>query len=122
VKYIATGTVRIQVWRGDGEVGVTVADTGPGIPREEADHVFDRFYRINRTRARSAGGRRLGLAISQEIIRVHGGRIGVDSDPGQGSRFSFSLPAEPATRLTDPRDQEVSSAAGAEHFVERDGL
>jgi two-component system, OmpR family, sensor kinase len=95
VKYIVTGTVRIQVWRGDGEVGVTVADTGPGIPRDEAGHVFNRFYRIDGARTRSAGGSGLGLAISQEIIRVHGGRIWVDSDPGQGSRFSFALPAEP---------------------------
>lgn len=94
LKYIATGTVRIQVWRGDGEVGVTVADTGPGITREQARYVFDRFYRIDGARTRSAGGSGLGLAISQEIIQVHGGRIWVDSEPGQGSRFSFALPTQ----------------------------
>jgi heavy metal sensor kinase len=93
VKHITTGTVRIQVWGSKLEVGVTVADTGPGIPREAARYVFDRFYRIDGARTRSAGGSGLGLAISQEIIRVHGGRIWVDSDPGQGCRVSFALPA-----------------------------
>ncbi|MGH3764858.1 MAG: sensor histidine kinase [Pseudonocardiaceae bacterium] len=95
VKYIAAGTVRIQVWRVDGEVGVTIADTGPGIPREQARHIFDRFYRVDGARTRSGGGSGLGLAISQEIIRVHGGRIWLECEPGEGCRFSFALPAQP---------------------------
>jgi heavy metal sensor kinase len=93
VKYTAVGAVDVHVWRGDAEAGVTVADTGPGIAADEADRVFDRFYRTDGARTRSAGGSGLGLAISKEIIRVHGGRIWVERDVGEGSRFSFVLPA-----------------------------
>lgn len=91
-----------------------MADTGPGIPREEAGHVFDRFYRIDGARTRSAGGSGLGLAISQEIIRVHGGRIWVDSDPGQGSRFSFALPAEPGNEIHPPAREGSAVNAGCQ--------
>lgn len=71
---------------------VTVADTGEGISREDQGHVFDRFYRVDRSRARASGGSGLGLAIARAWVEAMGGRIGVDSAPGEGSRFWFELP------------------------------
>ncbi len=73
-------------------VRVTVADTGEGIPPEALGHVFDRFYRVDKSRARASGGSGLGLAIARAWVEAQGGRIGVDSTPGQGSRFWFDLP------------------------------
>jgi signal transduction histidine kinase len=76
---------------------LTVSDTGPGIPKEELPHIFERFYRIDRSRRRSGpGGAGLGLSIAYWITRSHNGRIEVSSEPGQGSTFSVWLP-----RLTD---------------------
>jgi signal transduction histidine kinase len=70
-------------------VRFVVADSGPGIPPEHIGRIFDRFYRV--TGPNRPGGAGLGLAIAREIIQLHGGRIEVDSLPGQGSRFSFTL-------------------------------
>jgi heavy metal sensor kinase len=92
VKYTSTGQVDLWVWRRAGEVGVTVTDTGCGIPAGETERVFDRFYRVDAARSRSAGGSGLGLAISQEIIRAHHGRLWLRSTPGLGSEFSFAVP------------------------------
>jgi signal transduction histidine kinase len=76
---------------------LTVSDTGPGIPQEELPHIFERFYRIDRSRRRSGlGGAGLGLSIAYWIARSHDGRIEVASEPGQGSTFSVWLP-----RMTD---------------------
>jgi heavy metal sensor kinase len=86
------GRVEVGAWRRDGEAGVTVSDSGPGIPAEAHDRVFDRFYRVDAARGRG-GGSGLGLAICQEIIRAHGGRIWVDSADGGGAAFSFTVPA-----------------------------
>ncbi len=72
-----------------GEVQVSVTDDGPGIPADELPHVFDRFWRGDRARVEGSG---LGLAISRELVRAHGGRIWVESTPGQGSTFRFTLP------------------------------
>lgn len=69
---------------------VTVADTGSGIPPEEQPLVFDRFYRGGRTHSRSGSG--IGLAVVRELVTRQGGRVWVESQPGQGSRFSFTLP------------------------------
>ena len=93
VKYTSHGTVQIQVWHRTGEVGLTVADTGPGVCEQEAERIFDRFYRVDSARTRTAGGSGLGLAICREIIRAHAGRIWLDSELGEGSRFSFALPS-----------------------------
>jgi signal transduction histidine kinase len=85
------GAITVSCARGDFAARVVVADSGPGIPVESLPHVFDRFYQSD---ARS-GGAGLGLTIAKGIIVAHGGNIGVDSQPGQGARFWFDLPASP---------------------------
>jgi heavy metal sensor kinase len=97
IKYTARdGEVVVSTWRNDHEAGVTVRDNGMGIPREAQAHVFDRFYRADRSRSRESGGSGLGLAICYEIATAHGGRIWVESEEGVGSTFSIALPADPA--------------------------
>jgi signal transduction histidine kinase len=86
------GRVTVTTWRRGDEVGVTVADTGVGIPAEALPKVFDRFYRADPSRSRESGGSGLGLAICREIVTAHGGRIWVQSEEGNGSEFSFALP------------------------------
>jgi signal transduction histidine kinase len=71
------------------EVQISVADNGPGITPEDLPHIFDRFWRGVQARAESSG---LGLAIARELVRVHGGRIWVESEPGNGTVFHFTLP------------------------------
>jgi two-component system, OmpR family, sensor kinase len=86
------GEVSVSTWAGKHEVGVTVADDGPGIPEGARARVFDRFYRVDGSRARTAGGSGLGLAICREIARAHGGRVWVEDRAGGGSAFSLALP------------------------------
>jgi two-component system phosphate regulon sensor histidine kinase PhoR len=75
-------------------VTVRVADTGPGIPEEHQPRLFERFYRADRARSRALGGTGLGLAIVKHIVERHGGRVWVESVPGAGATFSFTLPLE----------------------------
>jgi two-component system phosphate regulon sensor histidine kinase PhoR len=72
------------------DIRVRVSDTGPGVPRDEQARIFERFYKQDR--ARSKGGTGLGLAIARHIVEGHGGRIWVESTPGQGAAFCFTLP------------------------------
>ena len=108
VKYTEPGgKVRVEAWRNRREAGVTVTDTGPGIPREVLPRVFDRFFRGDGARSMSNEGSGLGLAICQEIVRAHGGRVWAESEPGLGSSFSLALPLhaseqEPASRVPSP--------------------
>lgn len=78
--------------RSDGWAQVTVIDSGEGIPEEELEHIFDRFYRVDKSRERENGGTGLGLAIAKEFIQAHGGVIEVESKKGEGSCFRVSLP------------------------------
>ncbi len=78
-----------------GLVRITVADTGPGIAPADLAYVFERFWRADRGRARAQGGSGLGLAIARQLVEAQGGRIGVESTLGTGSRFWFTLPAAP---------------------------
>ena len=71
---------------------VTVADTGPGINPQDLPLVFERFYRVDPSRARTTGGAGLGLTIARQLVETHGGTIRVDSQSGEGARFSFTLP------------------------------
>jgi two-component system OmpR family sensor kinase len=86
------GEVVVAVRGGDSEVEVSVSDTGEGISPEEVPYVFERFYRADRSRSRATGGTGLGLAIVKQLVEAHGGRIGVDSQLGQGTAFTFTLP------------------------------
>ncbi len=79
---------------------ISVTDTGPGIPADDLPHVFDRFWRADKSRARQHGGSGLGLAIARQLIEAHGGQIGVNSQPSHGSRFWFTLPSVNPSNLT----------------------
>lgn len=81
-----------EVSRQKSSVIVRVSDTGSGIPREDLPHVFERFWRGDKSRARTGGGAGLGLAIAKQLIAAHGGTIGVESEAGRGATFWFTLP------------------------------
>jgi two-component system sensor histidine kinase BaeS len=93
LKYGPEGSiVEVKVMSQNGNITVSVTDHGKGISAENLPLVFERFYRIERSRSRSTGGSGLGLAIAKQLIEAQGGNIQVDSQQGAGSTFSFSLP------------------------------
>ncbi|MEJ7748367.1 MAG: ATP-binding protein [Candidatus Limnocylindrales bacterium] len=95
------GPVTIRAAVRDSDVVTSVEDRGVGIPRAAQTRIFERFYKVDRSRLRavSGGGTGLGLAIARHVVEQHGGRIWVESGEGRGSTFSFALPI-PATRST----------------------
>ena len=88
----AHGVIKVEARRTSTGVEVTVKDTGEGIRAEDLPHIFDGFYRGEKSRSRATGGAGLGLAISRGIIQAHGGDIRVESEVGKGSRFTFHIP------------------------------
>lgn len=88
------GKVRFSVREKEGELLVSISDEGMGIPKENVERIFDRFYRVDRARSRAMGGTGLGLAISKEMINAHGGRIWAQSRYGKGTSIYFTLPYE----------------------------
>ncbi len=86
------GRVGVTVGADEGWARVAVSDTGEGIPEAELALVFDRFHRVDPSRARATGGAGLGLTIAKQLVEAHGGRIGVTSVLGSGSTFTFELP------------------------------
>jgi two-component system OmpR family sensor kinase/two-component system sensor histidine kinase BaeS len=97
------GVVKITAQASSDCVEVSVRDTGVGIPPEDLPHIFERFYRADKSRSRAHGGSGLGLAIVKQLVEMQGGTISVESIPGEGSQFRFILPTT----------QAPSSACGA---------
>ena len=91
------GSIDLAAHLVDGKVRVEVRDTGPGIPPEEQKRIFEAFYRLRKS-GEATEGTGLGLAITQRLVELHGGELGLESRPGQGSCFHFSLPLVPAVR------------------------
>jgi signal transduction histidine kinase len=88
---LADGTITVRAERRPADVLISVSNTGEGIPPEDIDRVFERFYRVEKSRDRAHGGAGIGLAIVKQLVEAAGGRVGAESGGGQ-TRFWFSLP------------------------------
>ena len=99
------GTVTVEIKRNENAVDVGVTDTGIGIPPEALDKIFTRFYQYDSSSTRKYGGTGIGLSIAQDIARLHGSRITVSSEVGQGSVFRFSLQTRPV--VAEPSSEVV---------------
>ncbi len=95
IKYTPDGgLIDIKIRSRGSSVAVIISDNGIGIPAEDVSHLFERFYRVEKSRNQDAGGTGLGLAIAKEIVEAHGGRIGVESELGKGTSVEIELTVE----------------------------
>jgi heavy metal sensor kinase len=98
VKYSPLGgTISVRVQSSINEVAVDIEDNGPGIPLEDRQKIFDRFYRVDRARWRESGGAGLGLSITKWVVEAHGGKIGLESEWTEGCLFRVNLPLSKRT-------------------------
>jgi signal transduction histidine kinase len=88
------GNITVHGMYDDQTVSVSVSDEGVGLAPDEQDRIFERFYRVESTLSRSTQGTGLGLYLARAIVEAHGGTIRVQSEPGKGSTFTFTLPRE----------------------------
>jgi two-component system phosphate regulon sensor histidine kinase PhoR len=94
IKYTPEGgRVRVSARAAGDEVVIEVADSGIGIPAEDLPRIFERFYRVDKSRSREMGGTGLGLSIVKHVVQVHGGIVDVESTVGKGTTFRVKLPA-----------------------------
>jgi DNA-binding response OmpR family regulator len=100
------GRVEVAVHLTEDNVETIVSDTGIGIPQDALDKVFSRFYQYDSSSTRKYGGAGIGLSISQDIVRLHGGRMTVSSEEGQGATFRFTLPLRSRRRQAEERGGE----------------
>ncbi len=122
LKFTLSGDIAVELAPHDGGVRLSVRDTGAGIPAHELPRLFERFHRIEGTPSRTHEGSGIGLALVQELVRLHGGRISVESAVGQGSSFHVDVPLGtahlPALRLVAAGQPARSTAAITAPFVE----
>jgi signal transduction histidine kinase len=94
IKFTDRGEVRVTARCTDGQFLISVRDTGPGIPLEEQQRIFEEFHQVDGSSTRAKGGTGLGLAIARQIVVMHGGSIWVESTLGQGAVFHLKLPVQ----------------------------
>jgi signal transduction histidine kinase len=92
IKFTEAGGIRVRVMAAEDAFLVSVTDTGPGISEEDQQKIFEEFHQVDNSSTKQKGGTGLGLSIARRIIEMHGGRIWVESSPGKGSTFWFTLP------------------------------
>ena len=120
-KFTLEGSIEVRLQAGPAQVELSVSDTGVGIAPEEIPHLFERFHRVAGTRARTMEGTGIGLALVQELVRLHGGSIRVESVVGSGSTFIVRVPYGPAQLPAEQIGGErliAPTAVGARPFVE----
>lgn len=92
IKYTESGWIKLSVMSDSEEIIIEVEDTGMGIDKEELPYIFERFYRVEKSRSRAYGGSGLGLSIVKQLVELHGGKVAVESTVGKGSIFTITLP------------------------------
>jgi signal transduction histidine kinase len=102
IKFTDAGEVSIAARARDGRFAVSVTDTGPGIPLDQQDRIFEQFHQVDSSNTKAKGGTGLGLAIAKQIVELHGGQIWVESTPGKGSKFQMELPTRAEFRKLAP--------------------
>lgn len=113
LKFTLVGEISVTLRARDGRTELVVRDTGVGIPEQELPRVFERFHRIEATRGRTQEGTGIGLALVQELVKLHGGTIDFASTYGQGSTFTVAIPLGTAHLPADRVRRNVSGAASA---------
>jgi signal transduction histidine kinase/DNA-binding response OmpR family regulator len=120
-KFTFEGSIRVSLQTADGQVALRVSDTGTGITETELPHLFERFHRIRGAQSRTHEGSGIGLALVQELVRLHGGSVKVESQVGKGTTFIVQIPTGsahlPADRIGAPHT-EASPARDTETYVE----
>ena len=105
------GRIELAAYETNGQIRVEVRDTGPGIPPDEQSRIFQAFYRLRQS-GTPIEGTGLGLAITQRLAELHGGTLGLESQPGQGSCFYFLLPVGAPLRHSRPQEAKVQKIVG----------
>ncbi len=95
IKYTEEGGIKVDICSGNGDIRITIQDTGIGIPKEDSSRIFERFYVVDKSRSRRFGGTGLGLSIVKHAVLAHNGKIDVKSEVGKGSEFIVTLPLIP---------------------------
>ena len=120
-KFTFTGQIAVSLQQVDNTIQLQVSDTGTGIPQEELPHLFERFHRVRGAKARTHEGSGIGLALINELVKLHGGNIRVASTTGEGTTFTVTIPAGsahlPPERVGTERTWQ-STAIGAAPFIE----
>jgi signal transduction histidine kinase len=93
VKFTDSGEIHVRLDRNDVRAIISVSDTGIGIAPEHLERIFDPFWQVEQRSTRKAGGTGLGLSVSRTLARLVGGEIAVESEPGEGTTFTLTLPA-----------------------------
>jgi signal transduction histidine kinase len=121
LKFTFDGVIRLELRAADGVVELAVRDTGTGIPDHERPRIFERFHRVEGARSRTHEGTGIGLALTNELVRLHGGTIDVDSQVGEGSRFVVRIPTGrahlPGDRIIDAAPLAAATTIGSAPFV-----